>query len=111
MLASRVGCPLRLKTPNMGNTGQEDRVPVTRIITYGDESGLDEKAEYFLMGGFVGTPLDWKTVRSEWQQVLRQFGVPEFHSADFFGGKRAVSLLGRESSGFATRFVVKCSGQ
>ena len=87
MLASRVGCPLRLKTPNMGNTGQEDRVPVTRIITYGDESGLDEKAEYFLMGGFVGTPLDWKTVRSEWQQVLRQFGVPEFHSADFFGGK------------------------
>ena len=87
MLASRVGCPLRLNTPDMGNTGQEDRVPVTLIITYGDESGLDEKAEYFLMGGFVGTLLDWKTVRSEWQQVLRQFGVPEFHSADFFGGK------------------------
>ena len=87
MLASRSGCPLRLKTPNMGNTGQEARVPVTRIIAYGDESGLDGEAEYFLMGGFVGTPQDWQTARSEWQQVLRQFGVPEFHSNDFFGGK------------------------
>ncbi len=87
MLASRMGYPWRLETPAMGNTGQEANVPVTQIIAYGDESGLDEKAEYFLMGGFVGTPLDWQTVRTEWQQVLRQFGVPEFHSADFFGGK------------------------
>ena len=60
---------------------------MTRIIAYGDESGLDEKAEYFLMGGILGTPLDWQTARSEWQQVLCQFKVRKFHSNDFFGGK------------------------
>ncbi len=60
---------------------------MTQVIVYGDESGLDEKATYFLMGGFLGTSLDWQTARSEWAQVLGHFGVTEFHSNEFFGGK------------------------
>ncbi len=57
---------------------------MARIIAYGDESGLDEKASYFLMGGFMGTPLDWCTTKSQWREALSRFGVPEFHSVDFF---------------------------
>ena len=62
-------------------------VPLTKIIAYADERGLDGRAKYFLMGGLLGSPPDWKYVSSQWQQIVDRFGVPEFHSNHFFGGK------------------------
>ena len=71
----------------MKNFRQDAPIPDPRLLVYGDESGLDERAAYFLMGGLLGAPLDWQKTRSEWRKVLRRFGVRSFHSNDFFGSR------------------------
>ena len=64
-------------------------------FSYADESGIQASAPYCLLVGFVGSPRQWRTIESTWLNVLKRFGIKEFHAKEFFGrdqqGKRVGS--------------------
>lgn len=57
---------------------------VTEFDAFGDESGIEASAAYCIVGGYVGTPRQWKIFTKEWSAALDEYGVPRFHAKDFF---------------------------
>ena len=67
MLPSRLGCPLSLKTPNMGNTGQVVSANMTRINPLKGHVD-DGRADY----AYVPSAQNWKRAMRrvvDWIQV------------------------------------------
>jgi hypothetical protein len=55
-----------------------------RVYVFADESGIEDAAQYCLIGGYIGPPRQWQKLRRKWDKVLDQYGVPSFHAKDFF---------------------------
>lgn len=58
------------------------------LYTFGDESGIEDAAEWCILAGYVGEPRQWERFRREWRRVLRKYRVPEFHAKDFYQPER-----------------------
>lgn len=59
-------------------------IAALHLWAYGDESGIDERAKYCLILGYIAAPLQWQRFNELWKRSLENYEVPEFHSIDFF---------------------------
>ena len=59
-------------------------IAALHLWAYGDESGIDERAKYCLILGYIAAPLQWQRFNELWKMALKNYEVPEFHSIDFF---------------------------
>jgi len=61
-----------------------------RGFIYADESGTDRAAPVCVVGGFRGSPGQWKIFRSEWRAVLARptYRIKYFHANEFFNRHR-----------------------
>lgn len=55
---------------------------------FGDESGIEDSAEYCIIAGYIGAPRQWEKFRRAWRKILHRYHVPEFHAKDFYQPKR-----------------------
>ena len=53
------------------------------LAMYVDESGMHDGADLIALGGYIGWKDDWGRFCSEWEQVLCEYHVPEFHAVEF----------------------------
>jgi len=51
---------------------------------YFDESGIQDGASVCLVGGYFGGPGQWRKFGQEWQAILDEYEVPEFHAKQFW---------------------------
>ncbi len=81
---------------------------MAELFTFGDEAGIDEKAHYCFVVGWIGAVDQWESLRPKWREVLNGDGLEEFRAKDFFDRRRWQS---RESPYYgwkprrATRFI------
>ncbi|HME00213.1 MAG TPA: hypothetical protein VKM93_23135 [Terriglobia bacterium] len=66
---------------------------------YLDESGIHEGAEICAISGYFGDQTAWENLEAKWGDILREFGVPEFHANIFWarrdkGGDRVKPYAG-----------------
>jgi hypothetical protein len=67
------------------------RKTIVVLRAYLDESGIDRKSEFASLAGYCGGIGQWKRFEKKWKQILKKYGVVEFHARRFFGraqGKR-----------------------
>jgi len=57
------------------------------LHVFADESGIHDTATWCLVTGFIGAPGHWEALEREWQKVLDEYEVGDFHSTEFFGRK------------------------
>jgi hypothetical protein len=53
---------------------------------YFDESGTHAGSPAVAVAGYLSTPEQWALFASEWATVLKEWGIPYFHMADFAMG-------------------------
>ena len=54
------------------------------LCAYMDASGSHEGAETCLVAGYWAGPKVWRRFERDWQNVLTEAGVPEFHAKEFW---------------------------
>jgi hypothetical protein len=59
-------------------------VAVLDLYAYADDSGLHGNASYCLLAGYIASPRQWSLFSHEWQAILKDFGVSDFHAKGFF---------------------------
>ena len=59
-----------------------------RQFVLADESGTHEGSDYCIVAGYRGSPRQWDIFNRDWRNVLKNYGVPVFHSSVFFNRKR-----------------------
>lgn len=57
---------------------------MVQLLAYGDESGIQKDAPYCVVTGFIASARHWDLFSKSWRTVLAEYGVPAFHSKDFF---------------------------
>jgi hypothetical protein len=53
------------------------------LAIYIDESGTHDGSDLIAMGGYVGWKDDWQTFSGEWESVLCDYRVQDFHAVEF----------------------------
>lgn len=54
------------------------------LFVAADESGVHENPQYCLVAGYIGSPQHWRRFERNWEGVLGQYSVPDFHAKRFF---------------------------
>ena len=62
----------------------EGRHLIAKLWVLADESGTHAKPSHCIVGGYIASPAQWDSFEKVWKLVLEKFGVPDFHSKDFF---------------------------
>lgn len=57
------------------------------LRAYADESGTHNDPSYCIVAGWIGNPRRWRVFQEEWNDVIHNAGIEEFHSKVFFSRK------------------------
>ena len=57
---------------------------VVAMRAYADESETHENPAYCVVAGWIGNPRQWRKFNEDWQSILDEFRVTDFHSKQFF---------------------------
>ncbi len=63
-------------------------IAALELWAYGDETGIQDGAQFCLLVGYIGSPRQWSSFKRAWNSLLHAYEVTEFHSIDFFQGAR-----------------------
>jgi hypothetical protein len=58
------------------------------FVSFSDESGNDNQSQIFSMASIVLCQFSSYYFGNDWQRLLTEFGVTEFHACDFYGHRR-----------------------
>ncbi len=64
------------------------------VSAYIDESGIHENAKICVVAGYYGFEDAWNAFDYVWNKVLVDFGVPHFHSVQFWAKDKAHNRVG-----------------
>ena len=64
------------------------------LSAYLDESGIHEGADICVVSGYFGGENQWKKFDHHWTKILRDYGVPELHSKQFWGRDKKGKRIG-----------------
>jgi hypothetical protein len=60
----------------------------TSHTAYFDVSGHPQGTAILVVGGFIATAQNWKTFETEWNAILKKYGVPVFHMKKFIAKRK-----------------------
>jgi hypothetical protein len=65
------------------------------LFVFADESGIQSSAKYCLVLGFIGSPRHWGKFEVEWEEVLDNYKITEFHAKEFFSKDKKRMRIGQ----------------
>ena len=72
----------------------------SELIACGDESYSD--ARTFIVAGYVVRKANWRKLELAWRNILRRFGIKEFHAVDCTQRAQGVRRLGASTTRIAS---------